>query len=147
LPDPFQRRVGERVAGVDPQIGYAVERRAVGGPLQHGGGVDRVRVAAEAEMHPGDRAERVVTGQHPSRSGWPSGRASGGQQSHRDLSVVRRGGERGVDAGGGEPLPDRVPRIGGAQSVPDEVAQHAGTQIGVVAVGQHDQPGPALAGE
>ena len=141
-PGPFGRPVqdgaGQGVSGQRPQVRDPGDNLRVRRPGQHAGGVDD-RIG-QAEMRGGHGAERMVAGQHPARGRRPASGRGGRQQADRDIPVPGRGGQGGLDPGGGEAEPDRVPGIGGAQPVPHEMAEHARAEIVVRAVGQHDQP-------
>ncbi len=135
---PVEDGVGQGIAGQRPQVGDSRRARRVAGPAENARGVDD-RVG-QAQMGRGDGAEGMVAGQHTARGRWPPGRRCGNQEPDGDLTIIGCGGQRRIDAGGGEAVPDRLPGIGRAQPVPHQMAQHTGAKVFVRPVGQHDQP-------
>ena len=73
----------------------------------------------------GDGTEGMVAGQNTTWGRWPSGLRGGGREPDRYLPVVSHGGQGRVHARGGEPQPDRVPRVGRAQPMPHQMTEDA----------------------
>ena len=135
---PVENGVGEGVAAQRAEVRDPGDEFRGDRPRQDAGRVDDG--IGQAKVRRGHGAERMVPGQDPGRSWRPAGRRGDGEQPRGDFPVAGRRDQRRVDAGGGETVPDGVPRVGGPQPVPQQVAEYAGAEVFFWAVGQHHQP-------
>ena len=141
--EPVQERVREQVTDGSAQRCDSGGRIRQCRPAQDGRGVRHPDGRVHTEVSCRHCGERVVPGQDAGRGGGPRGRVllGDGKEGGAELAVVRAGGQRRVDAGGGEHLTQHGPRVGGPQPVPQQVSAQAGPEVCLGPVGEYDEPG------